>query len=310
MEFCALEQLDPDQASVNQLMRFVVFMYRDTPTKYNAARAAVSALKHYWNEQGLDFRLNQKSIITRMMKGYRENKPSDSRPTKPFSYFHMMAVRKKGIINTNTFFGKLCWGSFQVGYFYGGRIGEYSPKSRSEWKFILDRSDVEIIRDNRGWIKSIIIDFKKHKANRFGLYDAKVAVDCVCGRMDYCPIHEGIWKYIKVRDYYFGDEPGTPLLMQLNGKPISQTQIRNLMKNVARALGLNPKFYVPHSLRSGRCTDLVRARKPEWAIKKWGRWRSDCWFDHYLKMDASDIAKISSLSDDELGIQNSTILRY
>lgn len=310
MEFCAREELDPDNASVKQLMEFVVFMYRDTPAKFNAAKSAISALKHYWNEQGKDFRLNQKSIITRMMRGYREKKPSDTRPTKPFSYFHLMAVRKKGIIDTNTYIGKLVWKALHIGYFYGGRIGEYSPKSRRDWPFILNRGDVEIVRNKSKWIISIIIDFKKHKANRFGLYDAKIAVDCVCGKMDYCPIHEAIWKFLKVRDYHYGTDPKIPLLMKLDGMPLSQTHVRNLMKNIARALGLNPKFYVPHSLRSGRCTDLVRARKPEWAIKKWGRWRSDCWFDHYLKMDASDIAKIAALSYDDLGIQDSTILRY
>ena len=263
MEFCAIKEESPDIASIKRLMEFIVFLYRDTPIKYNQARAAISAVKHYWNEQGLDFRLNQRSIVSKMMKGYRERKPSDSRPTKPFSYFHLMAVKKKGIFDLSTVSGKLYWGVLNTAYFYGARIGEYSPNSRKDWKYILDRSDIEVLRDNRGRVKSIIIDFKEHKANRFGLYDAKIAVDCVCNVMDYCPIHEAIWSYIKVRDYYYGDEPGTPLFMQLNGMPLSQTHMRNLMKNVARAIGLNPKFYVPHSLRSGRCTDLVRARKPE-----------------------------------------------
>ena len=92
--------------------------------------------------------------------------------------------------------------------------------------------------------------------------------------------------------------------------PISQTQMRNLMKNLARGIGLEEKYYVPHSLRSGRCTDLMRANKPKWAVKKWGRWRSDCWFDHYLKLDVSDIAKISNLTYNDLGIQNSRIVNY
>ena len=287
-------------------------MFRFTPIKHKGAKAAVTALKHYWSEQGIDFRCNERSLISKVLKGYQDLKPSDKRPTKPFSYFHLMKVIEKGLINTKCYAGKSTLGILSFGYFYGGRVGEYSPKSRSEWKLIIQRGDIEFIYKSvkRKKVISIIADFKEHKANRFGLWDAKISVDCVCGSMRFCPIHSALLPFISARDAIFGNDPDVPLFMQLNGMPISQTHMRNLMKNLARGLGLNEKFYVPHSLRSGRCTDLVRARKPNWAIKKWGRWRSDCWLDHYLKLDVSDISKITNLTYNDLGIQDSTIVRY
>ena len=91
------------------------------------------------------------------------------------------------------------------------------------------------------------------------------------------------------------------------GKPVRAAHVNNLIKALAVRLKLEPTLYASHSLRSGRATDLARAMKPTWFIKKWGRWRSDCWQDFYAKLDFSDIAKLSKLSLNQLGLSGNSL---
>lgn len=91
--------------------------------------------------------------------------------------------------------------------------------------------------------------------------------------------------------------------MQLNnGYPLNSNHVNNLVKNMVTKLKLNPYDYSSHSLRSGRATDLSRCNVKDEHIQKWGRWRSDCWKEHYAKLDHSDIAEITSLTLSDLGV--------
>ena len=303
-DFCAENDLDPLEASPRRVLEFIWYIYSETDSKQGTAAKATTALSHLWVMNGIDWNRKEHPVIGKMLKGYAVLRPSDTRPKRPFTYFHIMGLLS--LIDRSTYSGWRLWGALDIGYFYGGRCGEYAAKKRKDWKRIIQRGDLQMIGDPR--IKSIIINFKKHKANKFGLYNAKVATNCTCTTTTdpLCPVHV-LLQFLKLRDREFGSEPNTPLLLGLNGMPLSQTQFRNFMKKAAIHLRLDPKFYSPHSLRSGRCTDLKRARKPDWAIKIWGRWRSDCWKTHYLKLDMSEIAKVSNLTYDELGIQDSHI---
>ena len=305
-DFCAINGLDPLQATTMQAAGFIWYLYQETTKRHGQAEKAVTALGHFWACNGINFDRRQHPVLSKMLKGYRAKKPSEQRPTKPFTYFHLWGILS--LLDRNTFTGWMTWFALDVGHFMGGRVGEYLVKCRRDWPEVLQREDIEFIR--RGLkIISMIIDFKRHKTNKYGLYNAKVSVKCTCigtTTDPLCPVHIAV-QYIKLRDREYGSDPKKPLILSLKGMPMTQQHLRNFMKKAAIHLGLEPKYYVPHSLRSGRCTDLRRAGKPDWAIKIWGRWRSDCWKEFYLKLDMSDIAKVSSLSYDDLGIQDSHI---
>ena len=303
-DFCAADDRDPLEATPRRVLEFVWYLYSETETKQGSAAKAVTALAHLWTINGLNWDRRKHPIIGKMLKGYAIKRPSDSRPSRPFTYFHMLRILS--LVDRSTYCGWKTWAALDIGHFYGGRCGEYAANSREDWKSIIQRGDLQMV--GHPSVRSIIIDFKKHKANKYGLYNAKVATNCSCTtQMDpLCPVHI-LLQFIKLRDREFGTNPNVPLLVGLKGLPLSQTHFRNFMKKAAKHLNLDPELYVPHSLRSGRCTDLKRAGKPDWAIEIWGRWRSDCWKKHYLKLDMSDIAKVSNLTYDELGIQDSHI---
>ena len=56
--------------------------------------------------------------------------------------------------------------------------------------------------------------------------------------------------------------------------PVEPRHIRETLNDILKNLGLNPELYGVHSLRIGRCSDMVRRKVPIELVKLAGRWRS------------------------------------
>ena len=306
-DFCNKHDLDTLVATPKRVQQFLWYLFKYTTKKHGPANNAITALGNYWIINGIEWKRSDHPSIAKMLKGYRDLKPSDTNVKRPFSYFHMR--KAYFLLDLNTYSGMLIWEALTIGYFAGGRSSEYTNKSKSTLPFILRRCDVEIINKSCKF-PTIVYNFRRHKTNRFGLYHAKVAAECTCIQL-FCPVHLSI-RYLALRDRIHGAHPNRPLLLQTrkDNKPLAYNHINNVIKSLVIQMGLNPDDYASHSLRSGRCTDLSRAQVPDQDIKEWGRWRSDCWKDHYRKMDFTDIARISRLSYHQLGLQRTTINNY
>ena len=63
---------------------------------------------------------------------------------------------------------------------------------------------------------------------------------------------------------------------------------------------LNPKYYTPHSLRVGGCTDLSREGATSYKVSRFGRWSSDCWKHIYVNIDFIDLARLRNETVEEL----------
>lgn len=100
-----------------------------------------------------------------------------------------------------------------------------------------------------------------------------------------CKDYGGVNSVSLLKDYMSAaglmESPGALLFPSRRGQhwngslTISPSWLRRSIKNVARALQLDPRKYSGHSLRAGGATDLFVARVPYFAIKKMGRWKSD-----------------------------------
>ena len=303
--FCEFYGHDPLVMSVRVAQEYIVYLFYFTDHKHGAADRRITALGHYWKRHGYNWDRRSNPSLAAMFKGYRKRKPSARRIRYPFTFFHMEKAFEN--INLKTYTGLLIASGLCIGYFFGGRIGEYSPRSRNDWHQVLLRKDLQFVGPKKRYT-ALIIDFKTHKTNKYGLYCGKVECICSC-ETGICPVHI-LDKFVRLRDKEFGREDAwsDPLLLKLNNYPLAQYAINNMIKNFIIEMGLNPKFYSSHSLRSGRATDLARALRPAWFIKKWGRWRSNCWEDFYAKLDMSDIAKLSNLSWHELGISKNSLI--
>ena len=183
-------------------------------------------------------------------------------------------------------------------------MSEYAANAVSDWPKLIRSTDITWI-GVEGKRKGIILQFRQDKTNKEGIYPGTVEAVCSC-ESGLCPVHV-IERYLKIRDNVWDNVKDSPLLIGSNGKPMRQQHVNNLIKNLAEKAGLEPLLYSSHSLRSGRATDLARALKPTWFIKKWGRWRTDCWQAYYAKLDFRDIAKMSNLTLSELGLAGNAL---
>ena len=296
-EFCDLFNKDPFPPSRRKVQEYMCYLCYFKHVPQGAADKRLTALGNLWVSNGYDWNRKQYPTIQTLMKGYKKLQPSEIRIKNPFTFIHMQKAFHW--INLNTYNGLLLGSAFCIGYFYGGRVGEYSPKSRDQWAEVIRPIDLTFIGQPSD-LKSLIIDFRQHKTNKFGIYSGKVECICSCD-LGICPVHI-IAKYIKYRQKEYGPAKNKPLLLRLDERPLPPTHVNHAIKNMIIKMGLDPTKYASHSFRSGRATDLARTLKPSWFIKKWGRWRSNCWEDFYAKLDFTDMAIIANKSLHELGI--------
>ena len=268
----------------------------------------MTALSKYWAAFGVDWIRSNHPQITAALNGFRKIRPPKKRERRPFTLNHLLKVRK--YIPLQTYDGKLIWCLLLTGYFWGGRSGEYTAKSSKDWPYILQRTDIKFISDGEKFTE-LIFDFKHHKANKWGLYDANVAVACTCNEYPFCPVHD-LLEYVQLRDQKFPPSENPqfgPLFIQArNSLPVLRQHLNNAIKYLIIRIGLNEDYYSSHCLRSGRATDLARSGKPGYLIQKWGRWRSDCWMEFYLKLNFTDIAILTQSSLHSLGLADNKTL--
>ena len=303
--FCEVYGRDPKAASPRSAAEYIWYLYQDDEKAISSGAASrrLTALGHHWTLHGEQWCRKSHPILAKMLKGYRRKRPPELRPKKPWTFVHMQEAWNH--LDLNTYSGNLAAATLCIGYFYGGRVSEYAAYARKDWTQIICPDDLELIYNGDSLI-SIIIDFKYHKSNKDGIYCGKVDAICACDT-GICPIHM-LQRYLEIRNRTWRDKGSKyPLLITSKGLPIRAAHVNNLLKALAIKIAIDPTLYSSHSMRSGRATDLARALKPSWFIKKWGRWRSECWQDFYAKLDFSDIAKLSKLTLVDLGLSGNSL---
>ncbi len=94
------------------------------------------------------------------------------------------------------------------------------------------------------------------------------------------------------------------------GDPISYSMFNKFIKDCIKTFNehlqikLDPKFYVPTSLRIGGTTDLTRSGYPGNIIKAKGRWKTSIWKEVYINLLWDDLSLLSGISVIDLMTQN------
>ena len=77
--------------------------------------------------------------------------------------------------------------------------------------------------------------------------------------------------------------------------PLSYTSSREMFKNALKTLGLKPKEYGLHSLRSGGATEVVKnTTVSERLLKLHVRWKTDYAKDMYIKESLNNRLQITA----------------
>ena len=102
---------------------------------------------------------------------------------------------------------------------------------------------------------------------------------------------------MKLRQQRFGGiKLNQPVLVDHKNRILKYDMLRKFIKqgisivSTTTGIKLNPKYYTPHSLRHGGCTDLSRLGAASYKVSIFGRWNSDCWKQMYVNIDFFDIA--------------------
>ena len=110
---------------------------------------------------------------------------------------------------------------------------------------------------------------------------------------------------VRAIDSLFASIPGLdkgPLFMFLSVdgvKPLLYRDLRGVIRNWAKSLGVDPRRYGSQSARSGSATTAYRAGVDEVGIRKLGDWLSSV-FLSYVKKDVVDLVKIQMQMLNEL----------
>ena len=80
---------------------------------------------------------------------------------------------------------------------------------------------------------------------------------------------------------------------KLRGGQLSYTRCLELLSEGLASVGLNPKNFGMHSLRSGGATAAANFGVPDRLFKKHGRWRSETAKDGYIKDTLKDGLSVS-----------------
>lgn len=91
-----------------------------------------------------------------------------------------------------------------------------------------------------------------------------------------------LWEWIEARREAGLPDDG-PLWCWESGAAIDVTQVRNEVKALMEAIGLDPALYGAHSLRIGGATAALAAGVPPTLIRLMGRWSSDV-YEIYCRM--------------------------
>ena len=165
---------------------------------------------------------------------------------------------------------------FALGYYGLMRVGELTLSQHT-----LKAKDVHLSY-NKEKLLMVLYSSKTHDrhtypqeikiiANKIN----KKAIKCHAER-NFCPFVL-IGNYIALRDENIEDTE--PFFIFRDGSPVMLAQARRLLKQLLSNLGLNEKLYDMHSLRIGRCSDMVN--KLGFSIeeaKRLGWWKSSCVF--------------------------------
>ena len=93
-----------------------------------------------------------------------------------------------------------------------------------------------------------------------------------------CPV-KMVRKYMNIRPM---TKDNCSFFVKENGRPFKREEVAAALKDAIGRLGLKPKHYNTHSLRSGHATQLFLNQCPNEVIKRYGRWHSEAYLK-YIK---------------------------
>ncbi len=237
------------------------FKGKDIP--HGVAKACLTAVGKYWNDNGLTFVRKNHPAITRKLIGYKKWRPSLKRARKPWCLNHMKLAMKV-LLKAKTELALTLAACLAVGYWWGCRVGEYtsSPSTIALGDIPLRFKHLAWFYDKNGTLLSVAIKIEKSKCNQYGEKNETLPVDCTCkvhGKATCGPHLLQKLCRAKVRSKGRNLKRNDLIFEKSHKKAMTPDCINNTLEVLANQMGLKGSEYRSHSLRIGRATDLARS---------------------------------------------------
>jgi integrase len=155
----------------------------------------------------------------------------------------------------------------------------------------------EVLNTRRNYIKFITTGIKGmkiyHKGKTHGRREGEWTFYKEQTEEGFCPVaimrrwldKRGIL-YLKKGSPRWGE-----LIYQVKGKRVTYPWMRRRMIKLFKKVGLNPKLFGTHSVRSGACTAAIARGLPRWLVKRQGGWLSEA-IDIYIMPSQRESFKV------------------
>lgn len=304
--FCDRCNVNTIDSSDQVIYDYICFLFEDLDKTEGTATKSLTALSHWFAINRIKWTREGNPIITKMLKGFAHLKPSRKYPKKPITIEIVRRFVQWADLETYT--GTLHWVMVLTAYWFALRSGEYSYGSKHTSHHVLKGKDLVFTWNaGRTDIVQATLNVHGHKGDPMAQRDAHVPVRCLCtvdGKPRdhvHCPVH-ALLKYSAQRAACGFTDDDALFICCYKRQRLLSSHVNQIIRGWLYAVGLNGNEYTAHCLRSGRATDLARAKTPAYVIKKFCRWISDCWESYYLKLDFSDLARITAVSLQDLNL--------
>ena len=259
-----------------RLTLFVGFLIKDNK-KSSTIRSYVSGIKAVLKD--IDVELNEnRFLMTSLTKACKLVNDS-VRIRLPISraLLDLILRRISNTLDQQMFLRTMYLALFSTMYFGLFRIGEMTSGSHP-----VKACDVHIAH-NKKKMMFVLRTSKTHWTDNKPQVVKIASIERFKGKrlnnaMTFCPF-ELLRNYVKIRPGFKSiDEP---FFVLSDRTPVKPETARGMLKKLISLLGLDCTVYDTHSLRIGRCVDLLKIHNLSIeTIKKIGRWRSNAVFDY------------------------------
>lgn len=312
--YCKWAGVDATDASPIVTTLFVSYLFAFSELKEKGAQSVCTALSHYFATALIPW--VRSTAFSKALAGYKYLRPSEKYPRRPLCQEHLITFVELNLFDLSTFDGAMQWACILTHYYFLLRGGEGCAElrensardskhgiSRDQFRFQFRRNVTKAAA-----LYQIILNLANHKGDKHGERNAEVASGCTCNiYQPTCGIH-AIFRY----DILRGQMPWRRTRKQYfcweDGRRFTRPDLQKLLQecigaiNRIKGLMLRVKEYKPHSMRSGRTTDMARAGVNPIFIKRAGRWQSDVWDNEYTKLSFSDVSMVADRSLAELNL--------
>ena len=228
-------------------------------------RSYVSAIKHILTIDGYDWN-DDKVLLTVLVRACKlVNDQIRMRLPIQIGMFEMLLFEIQRLYSIQPYLCRLYQALFAMAYYGLMRMSEITVSPHA------CRACNIHIRANKNKLLIILYSLKTHsKANP--PQKIKIMEKENAGRIvrNFCPFGL-VRSYTQIRGDYLDETE--QFFVFADHSAGMQSAVRLVLNKLIMSIDLNPKNYGFHSLRSGRCLDLLKFRVPLETIKRIGRWR-------------------------------------